>query len=105
MYAVSGSPQQTMYACVIALQARPKKLKDPHAAKAWWHQPAVDPESPMHIPFPPATRAERQQQQQEQMEALEEYHRQRQQQLQAQEGAAVMMAALTALVSSMHGLA
>ena len=34
-------------------QARPKKLKPAYAQKAWWHQPWLDPEHPIPIPFPP----------------------------------------------------
>ena len=80
------------------MQARPKKLKDPHAPKAWWHQPAVDPDSPIHIPSAPqpVETQRRERLQRQQLEDLEKYHREKQQQ-QVQAGAAMFtaMAALT----------
>ncbi|BDA46285.1 hypothetical protein COCOBI_08-3770 [Coccomyxa sp. Obi] len=34
-------------------KSRPKKLKDPYAPKAWWHQSERDESFPVPIPYPP----------------------------------------------------
>lgn len=79
------------------MQSRPKKLKDPHAPKAWWHQPAVDPDSPIHIPSAPQAieMQRREQLQRQQLEELERYHREKQQ---AQAGAVVFAVAAVTLL-------
>ena len=36
----------------VAVQMRPRKLKDPLKRKAWWHQEPSESSSPLYVPIP-----------------------------------------------------